>query len=166
MRGAEVKGVEALSRGVREDGQLVDPEVLFGAAEAQGLAGELDRLCWRNALQGFRPLHQRNRELVLFVNLHAASADDLSSPDGFVSTVQTLGLDPRAVAVEVLESQFGNDSRLHELTRALRRSGFLLALDDMGTGHSNLERVLQVRPDVLKVDRSLVRGLHEDFYKR
>ena len=55
MRSAKIKGVEALSRGRREDGTLVAPEALFEAAEQQGVLAELDRLCWQKALTRLKP---------------------------------------------------------------------------------------------------------------
>jgi len=39
-----------------------------------------------------------------------------------------------------------------------RKNGFLIALDDVGVGHSNLDRIPLLKPDVLKLDRGLVSG--------
>jgi hypothetical protein len=41
-----------------------------------------------------------------------------------------------------------------------------VALDDIGTGHSNLDRIALLKPDILKIDDSLIRGIESDFYKQ
>ena len=49
---------------------------------------------------------------------------------------------------------------------ALRQRGFLVVLDDVGAGHSNLDRIPLIRPDIIKIDRSLITGVDADFYKQ
>jgi EAL domain-containing protein (putative c-di-GMP-specific phosphodiesterase class I) len=49
--------------------------------------------------------------------------------------------------------------------RALQADGFRFALDDMGAGYSGLNLVHQLRPDFIKLDMALVRGVHRDRYK-
>jgi EAL domain-containing protein (putative c-di-GMP-specific phosphodiesterase class I) len=47
-----------------------------------------------------------------------------------------------------------------------RKQGVLIALDDIGAGFSNLERVAELKPDLIKIDRSLVMGLHQSYHKQ
>jgi EAL domain-containing protein (putative c-di-GMP-specific phosphodiesterase class I) len=48
----------------------------------------------------------------------------------------------------------------------LRALGALIALDDVGLGHSNYMMILECRPDYFKVDRHFVEGCHRDFHRR
>lgn len=52
-----------------------------------------------------------------------------------------------------------------EFVRFYHKKNFLIALDDVGAGFSNLDRIPLIKPDVLKLDRSLVSGVHEQFHK-
>jgi len=160
-------GVEALSRGIGSDGGLVPPLTLFAQAKTEGLTLELDRLCRAVAVESFRPLHAADPTLVLFLNVSAAAFDqDADGPHGFEQLAADANVDPQNIALELLEAEFGDTVRLREVVRRLRDTGFLVALDDVGAGHSNLDRITHVHPDILKVDRALVHGIQHDHYKR
>ena len=68
--------------------------------------------------------------------------------------------------MEFLEARLEDVGRFGALADALREHGFLVVLDDVGAGHSNLDRIPLFRPDVIKVDRSLISGVGDDFYKQ
>jgi EAL domain-containing protein (putative c-di-GMP-specific phosphodiesterase class I) len=77
-----------------------------------------------------------------------------------------MGVSPSRVALEFLESALSDVVKLEEFCRAARRAGFLVALDDVGTGHSNLERIPRLEPDILKIDRQLVHGMADSYHRR
>ena len=68
--------------------------------------------------------------------------------------------------MEFLEARLDNIARFAALATGLRKRGFLVVMDDVGAGHSNLDRIPLFRPDVIKIDRSLVTGVEADFYKQ
>lgn len=160
-------GVEALSRGVDEGGALIPPAALFRRAAEQGLTHELDRLCRDKAVERFLPLQRANPDLILFVNLDIGTwQQEVGAPDGLAPLVRRHGLDPRNVAIEVLEAAFDAPVRLRESVRRHKERGFLVALDDVGAGHSNLDRIPDIQPDIIKADMSLVRGIGKSYPKQ
>ena len=189
-----VIGVEALSRGRRPGSDaLVPPAQLFAMAHAEQLEDDLEHLCRDTALQTFADLKEEGvyandpsalENLILFVNFDVRSAKRPdsgllflnfdasigggadSSATALAQKVRLAGLDPRCVAVEVLESKFDDVERLKHLAESLRACGFLLVLDDVGAGHSNLDRIPIIRPDILKIDRSLIRNIDTDYHKQ
>lgn len=165
VRDARTVGVEALSRGAA-GGDLTAPQTLFAAAEREGVSRELDKLCSRKALETFAPLHKAHPELVLFINIHAAALEDLFSPDGLVRHAERLDIDPKAIATEILESNVGDAARLRRTVTQLRAEGVLVVMDDVGVGHSNFERLIDIRPDIIKIDKGIVCDLHKDYYRR
>jgi hypothetical protein len=69
--------------------------------------------------------------------------------------------------VELTEHEaFGEDVALELELVALRERGARIALDDAGAGYAGLQQLIRLRPDIVKVDRSLVAGIHEDAPKR
>jgi EAL domain-containing protein (putative c-di-GMP-specific phosphodiesterase class I) len=162
-----VVGLEALSRGLGPRGDLIPPATLFKQAAADGIAGAVEDLCRQSAVRSFGRLHARPGELLLFLNLDLAS---MTNPSALSAELETLirepGLDPRSVAVEFLESRLDDVRRFGEVASALHERGFLVVLDDVGAGHSNLDRIPLFRPDVIKIDRSLITGVDGDFYKQ
>ncbi len=119
-------------------------------------------------METFAGLGSRPDELLLFLNLDlAAGTDDHEElPSALAALVRGSNLLPRNVAVEFLEARLEDVGRFGALADALREHGFLVVLDDVGAGHSNLDRIPLFRPDVIKVDRSLISGVRDDFYKQ
>ena len=85
----------------------------------------------------------------------------------FLSSMSSFGLDPSAVVLEVSERDAGASPEpfLNRL-RTFRDEGFALALDDVGTGRAALSAIASLGPDYLKIDASLVRGIHESLLQQ
>jgi EAL domain-containing protein (putative c-di-GMP-specific phosphodiesterase class I) len=167
VRGKNMVGVEALSRGVAAGGRIVPPSALFEMAAAEQLKDELEDTCRRTAIRTFSKLEGRPDELLLFLNLDFnGAAGHEALPAELARLVQASNLLPRNVAVEFLESRLEDVGRFGAIADELRRLGFLVVLDDVGAGHSNLDRIPLFRPDVIKIDRSLISGVQHDFYKQ
>ncbi len=78
--------------------------------------------------------------------------------DGFQDALLARsGLQGHQVVLEVLEQQVPGDADFDSGVRAVRASGGLIAIDDFGAGHSNFDRVWRLSPEIVKLDRSLVR---------
>lgn len=162
-----VFGVEALSRGIGEDGAIIPPDRLFAAARQQGRLTELDRLCREEACRSFVPHYRKNRSLLLSLNVDAATIGETTRRSCHLRRlVSGFGIEPNNVVIEIIESQAASTEALLDFTDHYRSRGFLIALDDVGAGHSNLDRIPQVKPDILKMDRSLVSGSDFQFHKR
>jgi EAL domain-containing protein (putative c-di-GMP-specific phosphodiesterase class I) len=162
-----VVGVEALARGLRADGHLVPPNHLFKLAAEEGLSTVVEGLCRETAVETFTRLDARPEELLLFLNLDLVGQPEPETlPDALESLVARRGVAPTSVAVEFLEARLEDVARFATLAAALRARGFLVVLDDVGAGHSNLDRIPLFRPDVIKIDRSLITGVDADYYKQ
>ena len=145
---------EALIR--THEPSFTSPGQIFAAAEALGRLHEVGRLVRRSVSEALRSLPH---ELDMFVNLHP---NDLRDPDLFSSTAPLSAFASRVV-LEVTEreslSGFG-DVAGH--AAALRSLGFRLAVDDFGSGYGGLGSLVQLRPDIVKIDMGLVRGVDSD----
>ena len=77
------------------------------------------------------------------------------------------GVDPRGLTIEVTEStaMADGDTGFRAL-RDLSGEGIRVAIDDFGTGYSSLEQLRRMPVDVVKVDRSFVRGMAADSTDR
>lgn len=158
-----VLGLEALAR---PKGLTVGE--LFAQAEAQGRLLELDRLCRRKALEAYRDLTppQGCRPL-LFLNFAAPVIDQGVVGSGvLVAAVREARVDPSDVVIEVNEGQVRDTAALRRFVDQHRALGFLIALDDLGAGDSNLPRIAELRPHIIKLDRSLVSGITRDYFRQ
>jgi EAL domain-containing protein (putative c-di-GMP-specific phosphodiesterase class I) len=165
LRDLSVLGHEVFSH-APGDGALADAETLFGLAERSGRILEFERLCRGLALaSASRHLPPGGK---LFLN---TSASALSDPDlrsgGLVRGVEQAGLQPSSVVLEITERVAVEERRAYrEALRELKATGFGLAIDDMGAGYSSLQGVVEVEPDYLKFDVSLVRDIDRSLIKR
>ncbi len=84
------------------------------------------------------------------------------------STLETLaetGLRPENIVFEVVESDLVRDpAHLRRICDFYRHRGFLFALDDVGTGANSLQMVCDLRPDYIKLDKSLIQGVERPMY--
>ncbi|NAZ84199.1 EAL domain-containing protein, partial [Kineococcus sp. R8] len=148
-----VAGYEALSR----FDSPVPTEAWFDAARALGRSTELDRLVLAAALplQAVLP-----HGTFLTVNASPTSLRDPAVLD------LLLAHDLSGVIVEITEHAHCAPHDLLGPLQQLRARGAKIALDDVGTGHSGLLRMAVLRPEMVKVDLQLVRGVAGDLVKR
>lgn len=168
IRQGAVIGYEALSRGtVGSSDLIIPPDTLFTLASLRGLSLKLDRACREKAFTHFAPLHEKRKELLLFVNVDASLLTETVVGSGHIETLaNTLGISPSNVVIEIIESQVQDTTALMRFINRHRALGFLIALDDVGAGHSNLERIASIKPEVIKIDRFLISNIHTEFYKQ
>lgn len=154
-------GYEALLRGATPEGELVSPFDLFAKAVVAGSMGALDRRSHATHLHratGWLP-----ERTWLFLNVTPANFVDTAYARELALLARNFGVRPEEIVIELLESDSSDISAFAAATRAFRSLGFLVAVDDFGAGHSNLDRLLTLRPDIVKLDRSLIRADQPDM---
>lgn len=140
-------GYEALTR--FDDDR--PPNQVITAAHAAGLGLELEEACVRAALETTSDLPAG-----LFLSVNFSPAAVLSG-----SASRTTANAGHRVVVEITEN--APVDNYDELRRSLRdESDVLVAVDDAGAGFASLEHILELQPDFVKLDLSLVRGVDHD----
>lgn len=166
-RNHSIVGFEGLIRGTADDGRLISPLVLFDAARKQDLTLELDRLCREKVLAAFRDIHRFQKNSLLFLNLETSFLSAKVVGSGYLlDQVERHKIPPANIVIEIVESKTADTSSLLSFVRAYRECGLNIALDDVGTGHSNFERISLLRPNIIKVDRSIINGIAVNYFKQ
>ncbi len=147
-------GYEGLLRAHDLFDRPVPPLDVFGDAARQGELHYVDRLAQALHLENFKPL-RAEREW-LFLNIHAGALSDSYHAAAFRAHLDRLELPPRRIVLELQAVRPEEFDKLAEEARHFREQGFLIALDDFGAGDSNLERIWQLDPDIVKVDRMML----------
>lgn len=167
VKNRSIIGLEALSRGAPEISSLVPPKLLFEQASLLGMTIELDRLCRDTALTAFQPVTVKHPDLFLFLNFDATIIDKGVVGSGYLrNSVEKRQLHTSNIVIEISESTIQDVELLEKFIQMYKSYGFLFALDDIGIGSSNLDRILLTKPDILKIDRCLVNGIDHDYYKQ
>lgn len=162
----QLVGLEALSRGYSpQTGKQIAPLSLFEQAHDKETRLQLDRLCREKAIKTFAAASAV--DTLLFINLDAVVIDnEVVGSNRLLNEIQKHRLAPAAVIIEITESPSLDIKALTAFINLYRAYGFLIALDDVGSACSNLDRMLQLRPDIIKIDRALLQQIHEDRYKQ
>lgn len=161
----EIVAYECLSRGVKADGSLIPPQLMFKLAEENDLLFYLDRLCRENAL---KTAAVKKVSADIFINFVPTA---IYVPETCLqSTLQwakQLEYDPDRVVFEVVETHQVSDLKhLRTILDYYRSQGFRTALDDIGSGHANLATLAALGADLIKVDREIIRGIDRDPVKQ
>lgn len=154
VRRARCLGYEAFVRATGQDGVEEAAASLFARSAAASRV-VLDWAC--------RALHLRNYAIVdpgdrmLFLNVHPeAAVSDARWGRELGELIRYYGLVPRRVCVELIEAESGDEGLLREAVAIYRALGVSVAMDEFGVGRSNLDRVMALKPDVVKIDRSML----------
>jgi EAL domain-containing protein (putative c-di-GMP-specific phosphodiesterase class I)/DNA-binding response OmpR family regulator len=158
LSGGAVLGYEALSRGPAGS-PYENPEFLLSSAEEAGLTFEVDRLFRSMALTNAVELP---RDKKIFINTLASTAHDPElASDRLSRFLRQLDIPPSRVVFEFSERcNIAHHDVLVETLQHYRALGVQVAIDDVGAGYSGLERIVSLKPDYLKIDRSLIQDIH------
>jgi EAL domain-containing protein (putative c-di-GMP-specific phosphodiesterase class I) len=150
-----VVGQEALLRVNDQRGNSISPLQLLNSSEEIADVIELDRLC--RLLHGFNYSRHPVSNEWLFLNITPEVISHGHRYGSFFSQLlQDAAISPSQVVVEVLENRVGDEVQLSDSVDYYREIGCLIAIDDFGAGHSNIDRVLRLEPEIVKLDRSLL----------
>jgi EAL domain-containing protein (putative c-di-GMP-specific phosphodiesterase class I)/FixJ family two-component response regulator len=132
--------IELMERSDEHSALLTD----FAAKEAVGCAGR-----W----------HASGRELRVAMNISARAFDDLEFPEKMQAICRTASLPSDRITLEVTETQVARDPiRMADVATRLRLKGFVLSIDDFGTGQSGLANLQKLPFNEIKIDRQFIHG--------
>jgi EAL domain-containing protein (putative c-di-GMP-specific phosphodiesterase class I)/CheY-like chemotaxis protein len=157
-QGAGVFGHEVLLR--TDEPNLNDPIQVLEAAELLGSLDQLGRVIRERAVESFVQLPSDG---FLFVNLHPT---DLADPALFLESEPLSRVADRVVLEITERSSLEKLDRVKERVAQLRRMGFRIAIDDLGAGYAGLTTFAQLEPEIVKLDMSLVRDVHQNSTKQ
>jgi EAL domain-containing protein (putative c-di-GMP-specific phosphodiesterase class I)/GGDEF domain-containing protein len=164
LESGALHGFEALARGPK-DSMFEMPRAMFALSGRVGSSGDLDRVCRAAAIREGSGVASGHK---IFVNVLPSTLAGAGWSAGEVpELLAAAGRAPEDVVVEVSERAIGPDvASVVPAWDELRSEGFGLALDDVGTGRDGGEALDRLRPDYLKVDASVVRGIDLNLVKQ
>jgi EAL domain-containing protein (putative c-di-GMP-specific phosphodiesterase class I) len=162
--GPRLFGLECLIRGPQGT-NAERPAVLFEYVRRKRAEAVTDRACVAAIFEAAADLPG---DPLLSVNVHACTLGrDPGFPDHLLAHADSAGVAPSRLVVEIVEHAPPlDDPGFRRALAALRAAGIAVALDDVGLGQSNYKMILDVRPDIYKLDRYLVAGALADPYRQ
>lgn len=154
-----VVGYEALLRPFL-DGEPESPLALFARCRTAARISHLDRVSRALHLMNFRLLNHKHGWLFLNIRGEEIRQSNMDA-DAVRRTLADFGFQPEQIVLEILEDAVHDELLLAEFVQAFRNAGFLVAIDDFGTGQSNFDRIWKINPNIVKLDRSMVRNAYQ-----
>ena len=164
-----VKGFEALSRWTDPVLGQVSPSEFIPVAEESGLIVPLGRWALCECAQMLADWDRRNGAplpITMNVNLSPVQMVRDNVPRAVEEALRYAGIDGKRISIELTESALITDpDKTRHLLAALRAMDVTIAMDDFGTGFSNLASLQSLPIDLLKIDRSFVSNMIGDADK-
>jgi EAL domain-containing protein (putative c-di-GMP-specific phosphodiesterase class I) len=160
-----IYGYETLARGVKPDGSLMYPDILFEKSKRNDLNFKLDRLCRESSLKTAATKKVTQK---VFINFIPTSIYDPEfCLNSTVKWANQLEFDPSQIVFEVVETELvKNQKHLKSILEYYREKGFKIALDDVGEGYSSLNMLIELKPDIIKIDRNIIDGIDKNELKQ
>jgi EAL domain-containing protein (putative c-di-GMP-specific phosphodiesterase class I)/CheY-like chemotaxis protein len=158
LKSGRLVGAEGLARWVHPEFGVVGPYAFIELMEQNGHIDELTFLILKKSAEACSEFHKNGHILTISVNLSLSSLDDVTLANKIINTVRQAGVDPHYIVLEITETTAMTESghALENLTR-LCMHGFVLSIDDYGTGYSSMQQLTRIAFGELKIDQSFVK---------
>jgi len=134
---------------------MISPAEFLSILQNAGHEKDLTKLIIEQSFQSYEKC-----KIDLSINM---TRDDLDEDmlDYLISKTTKHGISPKAIVVELVESEELLNDKYLAIIKEIRAAGFKIAIDDFGTGYSNFAYLTQIKPDYIKIDGSLIEGIVE-----
>ncbi len=163
IRTGQLRGAEVLMRWRKPDGSIILPGVFIPLAESSGLILDLTRAIMRQVSKEIGPAYANRAHLKIGFNLVARHFADEDIVHDVNEIFKNSPVRLSQVVLEMTERQpIENLAETRRVIAALQGLGVLVALDDVGTGHSGLSYMLKLGVDIIKIDKMFVDSIGID----
>lgn len=157
-------GAEALIRWNHPNMGLIMPGAFIECFEDAGLIYRLDNYIWEEAAKQLKIWKDSGYNYYISVNISAKDFYHIDVYQTFKNLVSKYGIDTDKLHIEITETALSEDKQAaHKTIERLHDEGFIIEIDDFGSGYSSFNFLKDVCADVIKIDRVfLKRSSHEE----
>lgn len=147
-------GAEALVRWIHPELGMISPGDFIPVLEESAVITKVDAYIWEQAAQKLSAWKQRGREdLYISVNVSGHDFYHVDLYQTFTSLVEKYQISPRSLKIEITETVLSRSKEQQNDTLSrLRSYGFIIEIDDFGSGYSSLNSLKDIEMDVIKID--------------
>lgn len=157
-------GAEALIRWNHPNMGLIMPGAFIECFEDAGLIYRLDNYIWEEAAKQLKIWKDSGYNYYISVNISAKDFYHIDVYQTFKNLVSKYGIDTDKLHIEITETALSEDKQAaHKTIERLHDEGFIIEIDDFGSGYSSFNLLKDVCADVIKIDRVfLKKSSHEE----
>ncbi len=158
----EIEKYESLVRLKKDDGKILSPFFFLEIAKNGKYYHQISEAIVQNSLEMLRKTDKE-----ISINISTLDIEDVELRNKII-TIITMNTDiVNRLVLELLEDEDVNDFNvIIDFISLVKMFGVKIAIDDFGAGHSNFERLLSFQPDIIKLDGSLIKNIHQNKYSK
>ena len=156
----KVAGAEALVRWKHPVKGMISPGIFIPIFERTGFITKLDMFVWEETCKYIAEWKQKGRaDIPVSVNVSRCDIYNTNLPEVMLELVHKYNIEPEELHLEITETAYTEDSeQLIEVVSQLKMSGFIIEMDDFGSGYSSLNMISELPIDILKLDMRFVQN--------
>ncbi len=158
IKTGEIVKYEALARLIEEDGKALSPFFFLDAAKRGNYYSKITEIMFDKVFALFNHIDKGVTLNISFL--------DISNKATYSKILELLEMHPDTASrltLEILEDEAVLDDKvLLEFVNRAREYSVKIAIDDFGSGFSNFQRVMEINPDILKIDGSIIKNIVTD----
>lgn len=160
IQGNKLTGAEALIRWNHPEWGFQSPGVFIPLFEKNGFITKLDQYVWSRACEVLHEWEEKGYpDISISVNVSRADIYNVDLPKIMTELIKKNNLTPNRLHLEITESAYTeNPVQIVETVVRLRELGFIVEMDDFGSGYSSLNTLNNLPIDVLKLDMEFIRS--------
>ena len=153
-----IVGAESLVRWRKTNGEMMSPGVFVPVLEKYGFVTDLDKYVWEEVcIWQKKWIDGGHTPLPVSVNVSQIDIFTIDVPAYFEMLIKKYALSVDTVKVEITESAYVDNGKVVDTVQRLREKGFLVLMDDFGSGYSSLNMLRSLNVDIIKLDAQFLR---------
>ncbi len=162
-RSNQIIGAEALIRWNHSEWGLISPHEFLIIAEENGLITEIDNWVIHEVCQQIKTWKNRGIQVIpISINISAIHFLKPDWPSQVARIIRDAGIQPNEIEFEVTETTIlSNSEMVKNSIFNLKELGIKITLDDFGKGYSSLSYLTEYPFDVIKIDKTFIRNMHQ-----
>ena len=146
-------GAEALVRWIHPQLGFLSPAKFVPVFERNGMIAEVDRYMWRCACEILQKWESEGRNLFISINISPKDFYFMDVVTVITGYADKYGIDRKKLRIEITESVMMDDNRYRmKILNEFREAGFIVEIDDFGSGFSSLNMLKDMPVDIVKID--------------
>ena len=163
IESGKIVGAESLVRWKKSDGTMVSPGIFVPVLEQYGFVTDLDQLVWEEVCVWQKSwIDGGHTPLPISVNVSQIDIFTIDVPSYFSLLLWKYKLPVDTIKIEITESAYVGDGKVADTVKRLRETGFLVLMDDFGSGYSSLNMLRSLNVDIIKLDAKFLRMSSDD----
>jgi len=147
---------------LKDGKEIISPHVFLEAAEKIAVLPAMTRFLINEAINEIK-----DKNVEISINITKSDLLDEYLEDYLIKKTKKYNVDIKRITLEILEDigSLGSEILMNQLNR-LRKQGFKIAMDDFGAENANLYKLLEFKPDILKIDGVFIKDIATDKKSR